>query len=139
MIAAFTRFDCVNLATTQARRVLIPLMFVIVMGIALPFSTAPVLIGALVVVASLSYPFQADERGLLDTLYATTSVTRRDVVIGRYLTVLLYAIFATGIGVIVSLVDDTVRHQQFEWPAMASALLAAFALVVVGVSVQLPV
>lgn len=55
------------------------------------------------------YLFQADERGLLGTLYATTSVTRREVVIGRYLTVVAYAILATRIGVLTSLVDDAIR------------------------------
>jgi hypothetical protein len=138
MIAAFTRFDIINFATTQVRRVLLPLLFVIVFGLAVPAGGLPVLVGAAVAVASVSYLFQADERGLLDTLYATASVSRRDVVIGRYLTVILYAIVAAVLGIAVSLVGGVIDHHSFGWPVLATALLGAFVVIAIGVSAQLP-
>jgi len=139
MIVAFTRFDIINFATTQVRRVLLPLLFVIAFGLAVPGGGVPVLVGATVAVVSVSYLFQADERGLLDTLYATTSVSRRDVVIGRYLTIIFYAIVAAALGVVISLVGDAIDHHSFGWPVLATALLGAFVVIAVGVSAQLPI
>lgn len=138
MIATFTRFDLRNFATTQPTRIIIPLAFVVVFGATLPVPGMPILAGAIIASVTISYPFQGDERGLLDTLYATSPVSRRAVTIGRYLSALVMAATSIGLGVIVTLIMGVVRHQDQSWPLIATMLLASFGVVAVALSVQLP-
>ncbi len=138
MIATFTRFDLLGLVTTQTRRVAIPILFVIVCGIALPVPGLPIIVAALVVSVSASYPFLADERGLLDTLYAAAPLTRRSVVIGRYLTLLVFGAAAVAIGAVVSLTGAAIRSQSLGAPTLVLLLLIAFGILTVALAVQLP-
>ncbi|SDS66948.1 ABC-2 transporter permease [Microlunatus soli] len=138
MIATFTRFDLRNFATTQPARVIIPLAFVVVFGATLPVPGMPILAGAIIASVTASYSFQGDERGLLDTLYATSPISRRAVTVGRYLSALAMAAAAIGLGVITTLVLSVVRDQQLSWPLIAIMLLGSYAIVAVALSVQLP-
>jgi ABC-type transport system involved in multi-copper enzyme maturation permease subunit len=138
MIAAFARFDLGTLATTQARRVLIPVFFIVIVGLFLPVPGAAIVVGAVVAAASISYPFQADERGSLDTLYLTSSVSRREVVIGRYATILVMSAVYVALGAVVSIVAGVVQQHPLGWPLASFMLLIAFGVVVVCVVVQLP-
>ncbi|WP_144765730.1 ABC-2 transporter permease [Curtobacterium sp. 9128] len=138
MITAFTRFDITSFATTQARRALVPLAFVVVFGAVIPVPGLAIVVGAVIAAVSVSYPFQGDERGQLDTLYANTLVRRRDVVVGRFLTVLAFAAAAVALGVLVSLVTAAVRHETMAWSTVGTLLLVAFGVTVACVAVQLP-
>lgn len=138
MIATFTRFDLRNFATTQPARVIIPLAFVIIFGATLPVPGLPILAGGIIAAITASYPFQGDERGLLDTLYATTPVSRRAVTVGRYLSTLLMAAVAIGLGIGVAAVMATIRHQELSGSLIGTMSMAAFAVVAIALSVQLP-
>jgi ABC-type transport system involved in multi-copper enzyme maturation permease subunit len=117
---------------------LIPLAFVVVFGATLPLPGVPIPVGALIASLTASYPFQADERGLLDTLYATAPVHRRAVVFGRYVSVLVFAAVAIGIGTATTLVLAALRHESIGWPTLALMLLIAFGILAVALAVQLP-
>lgn len=138
MTFAFTLFDLRNFATTQPMRLIIPLAFVVVLGLTLPVPGLPIVGGAIVASLTASYHFQGDERGLLDTLYASTPVSRRAVVTGRYLSVLALSAVLIGLGTATMLVVDAVHHQGVHWPIVADMLLVAFGVVAVALSVQLP-
>lgn len=138
MIATFSRFDFRNLTTTQPRRVIIPLAFVVVFGAVLPLPGLPILIGALIASLTASYPFQADERGLLDTLYATAPVSRSAVVIGRYISVLVVAAIAIALGTATTVVTGALRHENISWPLIAGMLVIASGITAVALAVQLP-
>ena len=138
MIATFARFDLRNFATTQPTRVIIPLAFVVIFGATLPIPGMPILAGAIIAAVTASYPFQADERGQLDTLYASTPISRRAVTIGRYISALVMSAVATGLGVVVALIMAQIRDQQLSPSLIAMMLLAGFGVVAVTLSVQLP-
>jgi ABC-type transport system involved in multi-copper enzyme maturation permease subunit len=139
MITAFTRFDVRNAVTTQPRRLLIPLLLVAVTGFVLPVPGMPMVIGAVMGSLLVSYPFQADERGHLDTLYATTPVTPRAVVVGRYLTVLAVAAVAVLVGAATTFAVSAVNHRAVDPVELGAVAVAAVAIVVLACAVQLPV
>jgi hypothetical protein len=137
MIAAFARFDLRN-TFGQGTRVLAPLAFVALVAVVFPLPALAV-IGA-VAVGSLiaSGPFLADERGRLDTLYATLPVTRRHVVIGRYVTLVVLYLVAAAIASVVSLVAAGVRGAPFDGGAFVLAHAVGFLAVSVALAVQVP-
>jgi ABC-type transport system involved in multi-copper enzyme maturation permease subunit len=135
MTAAFTGFDLRNMLGV---RTLLPLLFVAVFGATLPVPGLPIVIGALIASVTVSTPFQGDERGRLDTLYATAPLARRSVVVGRYLSTLVFALAAVLIGTVTTLVSAAVRHQAVSWPLIAVMLLVALVCICVTYAVQLP-
>lgn len=138
MITTFTGFDLRNLATTQARRVLIPLAVVFAIGLTSPVQGLSIVSGALIGSVTASYMFQADERGLLDILYATTLVPRRAVVVGRYLSVATFTLVAVGLGTGVTLVAAEFRHQSAGWTLISPMLLISFGVAATAIALQLP-
>lgn len=138
MTAAFTLFDLRNFATTQPLRMLLPLALVVVFGATVPLSGAPIVIGALMAAVTASYYFQGDERGLLDTLYAITPISRCSVVVGRYISMLVLAAISVGLGAATAFIAAAIRHESLSWPVTATMLLAAFGIVTVAFAVQLP-
>jgi ABC-type transport system involved in multi-copper enzyme maturation permease subunit len=137
MIGTFARFDLRN-TFGQGTRVLAPLAFVAVIAIVFPLPAFAV-VGA-VTVGSLiaSGPFLADERGRLDTLYATLPVSRRHVVIGRYVTLVVLYLVAAVIASVVSLVAAGVRGTPFDGGAFVLAHAVGFLVVSVALAVQVP-
>jgi len=138
MIATFTLFDVRNFATTQPLRMILPLALVVLFGASVPIPGAPIVIAALIASITTSYYFQGDERGMLDTLYAASSISRPAVVIGRYISALIFAAAAVGLGAATTVVMTAVRHQSLSWPLALGMLVAAFGIVSVALAVQLP-
>lgn len=104
----------------------------------LPVPGLGIVVGAVVAAVSASIPFQGDERGRLDTLYGIAPIDRSAVVIGRYLSMVVFAVVAVGLGTATTLVVGAVRGQDFGWPLIATMLLAAAACVGIAYAVQLP-
>ena len=138
MIATFTLFDVRNFATTQPLRMILPLALVVLFGASVPIPGAPIVIAALIASITTSYYFQGDERGMLDTLYAASSISGPAVVIGRYISALIFAAAAVGLGAATTVVMTAVRHQSLSWPLALGMLVAAFGIVSVALAVQLP-
>jgi hypothetical protein len=133
----FALFDTVNFVV-PARRVLPPFLAVLAVAVVTPWPVLAVAAGAVVMTLLAPNHFAADERGRLDTLYATLPVSARTVVLGRYVSlVLLYlatAVFSTGTAVVVGLVTGE--------PVAADVLvpvnLGAFVFFCGATAVQLP-
>lgn len=137
-VLRFARFDLRTMALTQPLRVLLPLLFTVVFCVTLPVPGFGIVIGAVVATVSASVPFQGDERGRLDTLYGIAPIGRTAVVLGRYCSMVVFALTAVGLGTATTFVMRAVRHQDFGWPLVGAMLLASFACVGVAYAVQLP-
>ncbi|WP_114559534.1 ABC-2 transporter permease [Desertihabitans aurantiacus] len=133
----FTRFD---LASWFPRRQnLLTLTFAALAGVALPVPGMAVVAAALVTSLMVSAPFLGDERGRLNTLYGVLPVSRRSVVLGRALSVLVYYLVAAVVGTVVTLVVAAVRGDALPAPELLVTVHAiAFAVVGVAMAVQLP-
>src|SRR5690606_8383979 len=98
MSFAFTRFDLMS--WFPRRQTLLPLAFIAVVGILFPVPGIAVAASALVTSLMLTAPFLGDERDRLDTLYGVLPISRRAIVVGRALSVLVYGVIAMIIATI---------------------------------------
>lgn len=137
MIFAFTRFDLMS--WVPRKQTLLPLVFIVVVGIGLPVPGMAIAASAFVTSLMLSAPFLGDERDSLDTLYGVLPVSRRAIVFGRALSILAYGVVAMIIATVVTLSTAAVRGTTVAPGLLAVAYAAAFAIVGLSIGVQLPV
>lgn len=137
MTFAFTRLDVMS--WFPRRQTLLPLAFVLVVGILLPVPGMAVVASAFVTSLMLSAPFLGDERDHLDTLYGVLPISRRAVVIGRALSILIYGVVAMAIATVTTLGVAAVRGTPVAAELWGMGYAAAFAVIGVSVGVQLPV
>lgn len=137
MIATFTLFDGLNFAS-PLRRVLPPLLVVLVAAVVPPWPAVGIGAAALVMTLLAPNHFATDERGRLDTLYATLPISRRTVVLGRYAALVLLhlvvAAAATALAVLVSLL----RGQEVSADVLVPVNLGSSAFYLLALAVQLP-
>ncbi|SDQ48905.1 ABC-2 transporter permease [Microbacterium sp. cf332] len=137
---AFTRFD---LQTWLPRKQsLLPLAFIIVVGVAVPVPGTAVLAAAFVTSFMISAPFLSDERGGLDTLYGILPISRARVVAGRTTALVIYYVICCVVAIVTTVGVASVRGNPL--PAgllglVAVALAAGFAFVGLALALQLPV
>ncbi len=137
MSLAFARFDLQSwLPRTQT---LLPLAFIAAVGVVLPVPGMAIAASAIVTMLLVSAPFLGDERGRLDTLYGVLPVSRRSIVVGRTLAILLLFVIAAAIANATTLIVSAVRGGSPDPQLLLVANAAAFALVGLAVSLQLPV
>lgn len=137
MIAAFTRLDLSGwFMRTQT---ILTLAFVAASGIVIPVPGMAILGAALVTSLMVSAPFLGDERGRLDTLYGVLPITRRTIVIGRVLSILVYFLIAAVVATVVTLIVALVRGQSVPIEFMLIAHAAALAFVGIALALQVPV
>lgn len=137
MSLAFARFDLQSwLPRTQT---LLPLAFIAVVGIVLPVPGMAIAASAIVTMLLVSAPFLGDERGRLDTLYGVLPVSRRSIVVGRMLAILVLFVIAAAVANATTLVVAAVRGGSPDPQLLLIANAAAFALVGLAVGLQLPV
>lgn len=137
MTFAFTRFDLMS--WFPRRQTLLPLAFIVVVGILLPVPGMAIAASAFVTSLMLSAPFLGDERDHLDTLYGVLPISRRAVVIGRALSLLLYGVVAMIIATVATLAVATARGTTIAPELLMIGYAAAFAVVGLSLGVQLPV
>ena len=137
MTLAFARFDLMSwLPRTQS---LLPLAFIVVVGSILPVPGMAIAASAFVASLMVSAPFVGDEKGHLDILYGVLPVSRRTVVVGRSLAVIAYAVLAMVIATAVTFAAALVRGSSIAPEILLIAFAAAFAVVGLSLSIQLPV
>lgn len=137
MSLAFARFDLQSwLPRTQT---LLPLAFIAVVGIVLPVPGMAIAASAIVTMLLVSAPFLGDERGRLDTLYGVLPVSRRSIVVGRMLAILVLFVIAAAVANATTLIVAAVHGGSPDPQLLLIANAAAFALVGLAVSLQLPV
>lgn len=137
MTFAFARLDVIS--WFPRRQTLLPLAFIVVVGIVLPLPGMAIIAAAFVTALMLSAPFLGDERDGLDTLYGILPISRRTVVVGRALSILLYGVIAMGIAALTTVVVAAVRGIAVPLELMGLGFAAAFAVIGVSLGVQLPV
>lgn len=133
----FARFDIVNLAT-QPRQLISGFIFVVLIAAASPFSELALPAAGLLVSLMAATTFALDERGHLDTLYATLPVPRVSVVVGRYLTILALWIAVTAVAVVAAVVAPLLRGLPLRPGLLGLLLVVSFGIVAVTVSLVLP-
>lgn len=137
MSLAFARFDLQSWLPRP--QTLLPLAFIAVVGIVLPVPGMAIAASAIVTMLLVSAPFLGDERGRLDTLYGVLPVSRRSIVVGRMLAILVLFVIAAAVANATTLVVAAVRGGSPDPQLLLIANAAAFALVGLAVSLQLPV
>lgn len=103
--------------------------------------TPPMMVAVFLLAAGILAiePFRADERGHLDALYATLPITRRHVVAGRYLTVLLITAACAVAGIVVGTAAAAVRGDDLQLDAIGIMLLAGLAINAVILAIEVPI
>ncbi|TFV84472.1 ABC-2 transporter permease [Microbacterium sp. dk485] len=137
MTLAFTRFDLMS--WFAQRQMLLALALIVVVGIIIPVPGMAIVASAFVTSMMLSTPFLGDERDRLDTLYGVLPVSRRAIVVGRALSILLYGVVALIVATLATLGVAAVRGTMIAPELLAIAYAAAFAIVGLSIGVQLPV
>jgi len=137
MIAAFVRFDL--LSWFLRRQTLLTLLFVVLVGVLLPVPGMAVVSAAFVTSLMISTPFLGDEKGHLDVLYGVLPVSRRTIVIGRVLSLLVYYVAAAVVATAVTFVMAAVRGSTFDIGILLVAHAVAAAFVGITATIQLPV
>ena len=137
MSIAFTRFDLMS--WFPRKQTLLPLAFIALVGIVLPIPGMAIVASAFVTSLMLSAPFLGDERDRLDTLYGILPISRRSIVSGRAMAILLYGVAAMIIATITTLSVAAIRGTTIAPEVLAIGYAAAFAIIGLSVGVQLPV
>lgn len=137
MTFAFTKLDLMS--WFPRRQTLLPLAFIVVVGIVLPVPGMAIAASAFVTSLMLSGPFLGDERDHLDTLYGILPISRRVVVVGRTLSILIYGVVAMFVATVTTLSVAAVRGTSVAPEFLGIGYAAAFAIIGISVGVQLPV
>jgi ABC-2 family transporter protein len=137
MSFAFTRFDLMS--WFAQRQTLLALALIVVVGILVPVPGMAIIASALVTSLMLSTPFLGDERDRLDTLYGVLPISRRAIVVGRALSILVYGVVALVVATAATLGVAVVRGAMIAPDLLAIAYAAAFAIVGLSIAAQLPV
>ncbi|MEO8094055.1 MAG: ABC-2 transporter permease [Pseudolysinimonas sp.] len=137
MIGTFARFDIVNFAT-PVRRVAPAMFLVLVTSVATPWPEFAIGTAAIVMSLLAVNSFAADERAHLDTLYATLPITRRNVVVGRYLALVVMYLVVALLASIAAIIITLVGGDSVNFVVLAAVNVAAFLVFAVSVAVQLP-
>ena len=137
MIGTFARFDIINFVT-PVKRIAPALLLVLVAPAISPWPAFG--IGAAAIVMSLlaSNPFAADERGRLDTLYATLPISRRSIVISRYLALVVLYVAVALIATIAVIVVTVSQGKPVDFVLLGAVNVASLLVFAVALAVQLP-
>ena len=103
-------------------------------------ATPTIVVCTLTVAFLPSILFAQDERAHLDLMYAVLPISRTRLVVGRYLFIVISAVFMTLAGVAAAQIDELVRGPEPSSVPLSMAAVAGMALAVVGAvaAVQLP-
>ncbi|SEO99782.1 ABC-2 transporter permease [Amycolatopsis saalfeldensis] len=105
------------------------------------FDRPEVILPALIILSAswtASYPFQVSDKAKLETLYAVLPVTRRSLLLGRYLWSLAIFVCYSVVGMAASLVSAHVQNIAFAGPAVAEVLAISWAAFALNISIQYP-
>lgn len=137
MIATFALFDIQNFLI-PVRRIAPAIVLVLVAPAISPWPAFG--IGAAAIVMSLlaSNPFSADERGRLDTLYATLPLSRRSIVIGRYLALFLIYVVVAVLATVAVIVVTVTEGKALDFALLGTVNIVSVLVFAIALAVQLP-
>lgn len=137
MIAKFALFDLLNFLTPVKR--VAPALFLVLVAPAIAPSPAFGIVAAAIVMSLLaSNPFAADERGRLDTLYATLPMTRSSVVIGRYVALVVLYLAVAVLGTAATIVVLIKNESTVDYGQLGVVNVISLLIFTVVIAVQLP-
>ncbi|MGH3247301.1 MAG: ABC-2 transporter permease [Trebonia sp.] len=84
------------------------------------------------------YPFMISDRADLDTLYAVLPLTRRSLLLGRYLWALAVFVATAGVGILVSLLLARQENVSLDGYALTAIMALSWALFALNISIQFP-
>lgn len=87
----------------------------------------------------VSYPFAICDKNNMDALYPTLCVTRKTVVLGRYLYTLAFDACAGVVGLAFTIISLTVKQKPIVWTETLLMFFALFIAVSILQTVQLPI
>lgn len=137
MIARFAVFDMLNFLT-PVKRVAPALFLVLVAPWAAPSPVFGLAAAAIVMSLLASNPFATDERGRLDTLYATLPLTRRGIVVGRYLALFALYIVVAALGTAAAVVVQIKNGDAVDPGLFGVVNAVALMFFAIALAVQLP-
>ena len=83
-------------------------------------------------------PFYISERARLDTLYAVLPLTRRSLLLGRYVWALATFAAVAGVGIPVSLLVARLENVSFPGNALTAIVAVSWALFALNISIMYP-
>ena len=98
------------------------------------------MVPALVVVtmSAAALPFYISDRHRLDTLYAVLPLTRRSLLLGRYVWALATFVAVAGVGIPVSLLLARLENVSFPGNALMAIVAVSWALFALNISITFP-
>ena len=138
-MTALARVTLLDLRTVAPYRwqVLLTPLLLMAAGYARPEVLLPAVV-VLTVPWTAGYPFLVADRADLDTLYAVLPLTRRSLLIGRYLWALASFVVTGGIGLAVSLLFARLEGLSFGGYELGAVVAVSWVLFALNVSVQFP-
>jgi hypothetical protein len=85
-----------------------------------------------------SYPFIISDRARLDTLYALLALTRRSLLLGRYVWALATFVATAGVAIPVSLLFARLENVSFAANTLTAIVAVSWALFALNISIQFP-
>ena len=92
----------------------------------------------LVAISAATIPFYASDRHHLDTLYAVLPLTRRSLLLGRYVWALAIFVAVAGVGIPVSLLLARLENVSFPGNALTAIVAVSWALFALNISITFP-
>ncbi len=114
------------------------LLFVFGLFISLNNVSSSIYMYAMYVMLILSYPFAVGEQNSLDTLYASLSLKRRNIVQGRYL-LAVASFFGVSLLAFVTSLIGIALNKEVEWNEFLFSISVSFVVFAFFASVQLPI
>ncbi len=136
-MTALARVTALNLRTVAPYR--LQLLGLPLLMMASFFSKPEGIVPAAVLLsASLTaaYPFIISDRARLDTLYAVLPLTRRSLLLGRYVWALATFVATAGVAIPVSLLLARLENVSFSGYALAEVVAVSWALFALNISIM---
>ena len=135
-LARATVLDLRTIAPYRRQVLLTPLLIM-----AMLYSKPEAVVPALVLLSASStagYPFMLSDRSDLDTLYAVLPITRRSLLLGRYMWALATFVITAGVGTAVSVVLAKEDNVSYDGRAIVGLLVLSWAVFALNISIQFP-
>jgi hypothetical protein len=137
-VTALARVFVLTLRTVAPYRLglLVPPLMIMAAFSGKPEFMLPALV--LVTLPAAMLPFYISERARLDTLYAVLPLSRRSLLLGRYVWALAAFAAVAAVGIPVSLLVAGLEHVSFPGNALTAIVAVSWALFALNISVVYP-
>jgi hypothetical protein len=137
-VTALARVFALTLRTVAPYRVglLAPTLVIMAAFSGKPEFMVPAMV--LVTMSATMLPFYISDRARLDTLYAVLPLTRRSLLLGRYVWALAIFVAVAGVGTPVSLLVARLENVSFPGDALMAIVAVSWALFALNISIMFP-